>query len=74
MTPSPPHWLRASGPIGIPELCDRDAACMVLADLDYHAQLAAIRHALRRQRQADEELQPQVADVRTRIARLVRER
>ena len=62
-TPSPPAWLAAYGPGSLPELSDRDAACLLLPDLDYDAQLAAIHHILRRHRDADEALRQEIADI-----------
>src|SRR5690606_3700853 len=59
-----PEWLKALGPIGVPELSDRDTACMVLPDLDYDSQLVAIRHALRRHQQADDKLRQEIAEIK----------
>lgn len=61
--PSPPDWMKSFGSIGNPKLSNRDAACKVLPDLDYVAQLVAISHALRRHHEADEELQREIADI-----------
>lgn len=58
-----PEWLKTLGPIGVPELSDRDTACLVLPDLDYDSQLAAIHHTLRRHQQADDELKQEIAEI-----------
>lgn len=58
-----PDWLKSFGPIGIPELSDRDAACMVLPDLDYDSQLAAIHQLLRNHQQADDALAKEIAEI-----------
>jgi len=56
----PPHlpdWYLAAG------LTERDAALMVLDDLDYDSQLAAIRHLLRVHRAADDELETTIKEI-----------
>ena len=47
------------------ELSDRDAACLVLPNLDYDSQLAAIHHLLSRHREADQGLEREIAEIET---------
>mgnify|MGYP006283963695 FL=1 len=42
---------------------DRDAACLVLPDLDYEAQLATIRLVLRRHQEADDQLSREIDEL-----------
>lgn len=44
-------------------LSKRDLACIVLPELDYEAQLVAIRHILRRHREADEQLAGEIREL-----------
>lgn len=67
--PRPPEWMRQNGPIGIPELSDRDSACLVLADLDFDAQLAAIRGLLRLHDEADQALRGRITEIEAYAAR-----
>ncbi|MDR3483926.1 MAG: hypothetical protein P4M05_03335 [Bradyrhizobium sp.] len=48
---------------GIPEIGNRDAALALLPDLDFDAQLLAIRHLLRRNREADQQLEREMQDL-----------
>lgn len=61
--PSLPEWLSEDSSSTWPELSDRDSACLVLSDLDYESQLAAIHHALRGHRKADEALKREIAEI-----------
>lgn len=54
--------LQHSG-LGCFEMSDRDTACRILADLDYEAQLIAISALLRRNDQADAEIERQIKEV-----------
>lgn len=45
---------------GIPEIDDRDAALVLLPELDFDAQLLAIRHLLRRHHEADQQLEKEM--------------
>jgi hypothetical protein len=59
-----PDWLRDVLPkdarFGMPEVSDRDMACMVLPDLDYEAQLAAISDVLRHHGEVDSRMTAQI--------------
>lgn len=55
--------------IGRMELSDRDAAFLVLPDLDYDSQLAAIHQLLRRHRAADQELKREITEIEAFAAR-----
>jgi len=51
-----PPWIQelsATGGIDVPEVSDRDMACLILPDLDYEAQLVAIQDMLRRHKEVD---------------------
>lgn len=61
--PSLPEWLSENDHSTWPELNDRDSACLVLPDLDYESQLAAIHHALRGHREADGALKREIAEI-----------
>jgi len=67
--PRPPEWMRQNGPFGIPQLSDRDSACLVLADLDFDAQLAAIRGLLRLHDEADQALRGEITEIEAYAAR-----
>lgn len=56
----PPEWLKPANPADLPEIDSRDAICLVLQDLDYQAQLLAIRGLLWRHKQADEQLEDEI--------------
>jgi hypothetical protein len=62
--PEVPPWLGKydAGPT-MPDLDNRSAACLVLSDLDYDSQLAAIHFELRRHRQADEAFEKEIAEI-----------
>jgi len=59
--PVPPEWPNGAGQSGIPKFDDHGAASLVLLDLDYDSQIAAIHHLLKRNRRADDEL---LADIK----------
>ncbi len=44
----------------IPQLSDRDSACLVLPDLDYDSQLAAIQYLLRQHKKDDKTLRDEI--------------
>ncbi len=48
---------------GIPEISNRDAALVLLPDLDFDAQLLAIRHLLRRHHETDQQLEKEMQDL-----------
>jgi hypothetical protein len=48
---------------GLPEMNDRDMACVILPDLDYEAQLVAIADLLRRHKEEDEHTAAQIKEV-----------
>ena len=48
---------------GIPEISDRDMACVVLPDLDYEAQLVAISDVLRQHDAVDKRITAQIKEV-----------
>jgi hypothetical protein len=58
-----PAWLAAIPPSAMPELSDRDSACIVLADLDYEAQLIAIHGLLDRHRKAEALLAEEIKEI-----------
>ncbi|MFT3686415.1 MAG: hypothetical protein QM783_16085 [Phycisphaerales bacterium] len=49
---------------GIPELSDRDTACLVLPDLNYDNQLQAIRHLIRTHRKMERDERAAFAEVK----------
>jgi hypothetical protein len=55
--PDMPEWLKDIGQLGLPEISNRDAASMLLPDLDYDAQLIAIHNALMLHRDANAQLE-----------------
>jgi hypothetical protein len=61
----PPEWLNDSQLIDcdFPEISNRDAACLILPDLDYDAQLNAIAKLLHRQRSAEESLDQDIKSI-----------
>lgn len=58
--PEPPVLPKDVGPLGLPQFSDREAACLVISDLDYDSQLAAIHYLLRRHREEDERLSEEI--------------
>jgi len=52
-----PDWFTESG------MKERDMACMLLPDLDYDAQLVAIRHLIARHREADDTLASEIKQI-----------
>jgi hypothetical protein len=62
-----PEWLRqellTDSRLGVPEMSDRDMACLVLPDLDYEAQLVAISDVLRHHGEVDTLTTEQIAEV-----------
>lgn len=64
--PKPPEWLKDYGEDAgswMPEFDNRTAAALVLRDLDYDSQLAAIHSALREHRVADTKLKDELAEI-----------
>ena len=61
--PQVPAWLTAFPPTEMPELSDHDTACLVLADLDYEAQLVAIHGLLDRHRKAEAALGEEIKEI-----------
>lgn len=58
-----PEWLKDTGRFGMPEISDRDAASMLLPDLDYDAQLLAIHSALLLHREANAKLEGEIKEL-----------
>jgi len=70
--PKPPEWLKDYGEDAgswLPEFSDRTAAALVLRDLDYDSQLAAIHSALREHRKADKVLRDELAEIEEQAKR-----
>jgi len=57
---NPIQRLSELGSFGIPELSDRDLACALLPDLDYEAQLLAVRNLLRCHKHFDKALSEEI--------------
>lgn len=57
------NWSDLIRSIPIPEFDDKDTAYLILSDLDYDSQIAAIRHTLRRNQEADQELTLEIAQM-----------
>jgi hypothetical protein len=55
-----PQCLSDLGLFGLPELSDRDFACVLLPDLDYDAQLIAVHNLLRRHKDSDQALTDEI--------------
>jgi hypothetical protein len=58
--PKIPQWLKDLGPWNLPEMDSRDAAALLLPDLDDKAQLIAIHSLLSRNRLANKELDDEI--------------
>jgi hypothetical protein len=58
-----PEWLKDLGPFGLPEISDRDAASMLLPDLEYDAQLIAIHGALTLHQEASAKLANEITQL-----------
>lgn len=56
----PTKWIKELEHLGLPPTSDREIACMVLPDLDYEAQLIAVRQLLQRHRHADEAIADEI--------------
>lgn len=68
--PEPPEWLKGYELLGIPQLSNRDAVCLVLPGLDYDAQLMAIRSLLRRHKEADRVLEEEIKSLKAKTRKL----
>lgn len=62
-SPSPPDWLKDCAPATMLVLGAHSAASLVLSDLDYESQLAAIHYALKGHREADEAFKREIAEI-----------
>jgi hypothetical protein len=61
--PKMPEWLKSLGPWNLPDGDDRDDTALLLPDLDYEAQLIAIRNLLSRNRRADKDLENEIKSI-----------
>jgi len=58
-----PEWLRNTGFEDLDDLDDQDAASLILPDLDYDAQMIAIRSFLHRNLKADNQLEKEIKNL-----------